>query len=139
MEKKIKALLIDPEKETVTEVELEGGSKLLDEMYRVIGCDCVDAVRHGLVISGRVKPDDIWVDDEGLLKDSKHFWTLPYYNQWMAGKALIMAVDDEGDCIDHTFTDLEKLELEAKLTWNHVSEDYEPEEPTVLVGVIGNK
>ena len=115
----VKALLINPEKETITEIELEYGDKMLQELYRVIGCDSVEAMRSSLLMDGRLKSDDVWIDDEGLLKEQKHFWSLPYYSQWIAGNGVIMDTDEDGECVGHTFTPTEIIKLEKQIFWRH--------------------
>lgn len=95
IEKKLKGLLIDPETESITEVEIAKGSKCLDDLYKNIRCDTVDCIRAGVVLSGgKRKEDDIWVDDEALLGEPKHFWILPSYAQPIAGRGVILSADD---------------------------------------------
>jgi hypothetical protein len=54
-----KGILIDSVNKTVTEVEIDG-SKTLSEMYRLIGCECVDR--------NQISPkNDLWIDDNGII------------------------------------------------------------------------
>ena len=55
---KIKGILIDVEKLTVTEVEFENN---LSSYYRFLKCDCVTTALYD-------EHHDVIVDDEGLLK-----------------------------------------------------------------------
>lgn len=131
IEKKLKGLLIDPEKESVTEVEIAKGSKCLDDLYKAIKCDTVDCIRAGVVLSGgKRKEDDIWVDDEALLGEPKHFWILPGYAQPIAGRGVILSADDEGDCVSHTLTPSEVMELRKVIKFAHLKEEEADETDT---------
>ena len=120
---KIKGLLINPEDESITEIEIRKGGGCLQDLYDKIGCDCVDCIRHGIILTlSRVnKKDDIWIDDEGMLKaDQRPFWRLPLYQQDIAGRGVVLSVDDEGDCISHTLTAEQIEELKAVIRFYHV-------------------
>lgn len=90
----MKAILIDPFNETVTEVEHTGNYKHIYELlsHPEHPVDCFTAVRLG-------NGDAIYVDDEGLLKDPKHFFVWKGYPQPMAGKGLLLGSNDEGESI----------------------------------------
>lgn len=132
MEEKIKGLLINPETETITEIEITKGGGCLDDLYKAIGCDCVDCIRAGVVLSGgKRKEDDIWVDDEGALKENqKHFWKLPMYEYPIVGRGVVLAVDDEGECISHTLTPLEVEELKRVIQFYHLADEDETDTET---------
>lgn len=87
----IKAVLIDPYKEEVTDVEYDGNYK---SIYPLIHCDCFTTVSLG--------DDDVFVDDEGLLKltPGSKFFSVPTYPKPLAGYGLIIGCDDEGESID---------------------------------------
>lgn len=85
----MKTILIDPETRTVTAIEIAGG---LESYYETIGCDLIDFARADDV--------DVIVDDEGLFKENKHFFGIHGYPKPLAGKALLVGVNDEGDTID---------------------------------------
>lgn len=91
----LRALLIDPFTKTITETTVsKHDDSLLQDMYRLIGCDTVEVVRYqvqGVEV-------DIWVDEEGLFKaDQKYF--LPYaHPQGLAGKGLVLEHDGRGNC-----------------------------------------
>lgn len=88
----MKAYLIDPYKETVTEVEHGDDYK---EIYKLIGCDTFDLAR--------VEPngDSVYVDDNGLLTmqpDSKFFHYKGYHSP-LVGKGLMLGVNRAGDSV----------------------------------------
>lgn len=96
-----KGILINVNNETVTEVILkedERGSSLLS-MREHIGCDLVACVSLG--------ENDIWVDDEGLLKinsDTKFFY-IDDVGEPLCGNGLIMGYDSNtGRSVSTTLT-----------------------------------
>jgi hypothetical protein len=83
----IKAVLIDPLAETVTDVEYNGDYK---QIYKHIQAELFTVVRLK-------DDDDVFVDDEGLLhltKDSR-FFVLPDYPQPLVGRGLVLGNDPE--------------------------------------------
>ena len=118
MSKTIKGLLIDPEKRTVSPVEIpldEDGS-CLHGMYRAIGCATVDCGRGGLRYLPSHPEDDVWFDDEGLFSGCKFSFMLP---DWVPiiGRGLILGFNDEGDCVDHTLTAEDIDALRSSIRW----------------------
>jgi hypothetical protein len=95
-----KTLLIDPFKQTITEVQYRGDYK---HIYELIECDTYDAARinkHG---------DALFVDDEGLFKEGQAFFLHKDYPQPLAGKALLLGCRaSDGETIAPTET-LEEL------------------------------
>lgn len=95
----MKAILIDPFNETVTEVEHNGDYK---HIYALLShpdhpVDCFTVVR--------IEYDDaIFVDDEGLLKDPKHFFVLEGYDQPLAGKGLVLGTNVVGESVSPVST-----------------------------------
>lgn len=89
----MKAILIDVVSRTVTEVDITGD---LDSFYEHIGCDLVEAVNTD-VISGN---DVLYVDEEGLLHEVEGFFHLDGYPQPLAGNAIIIGIDEDGDSCD---------------------------------------
>jgi len=86
MSRAIKAVLIDPYKEEVTDIEYDASD--YKNIYPLIHCDVFTIVRLE-------NDDDVIVDDEGLLKlnrDTK-FFMMPTYQQPLAGYGLITGVD----------------------------------------------
>jgi hypothetical protein len=93
MSRVIKAVLIDPYKEEVTNIEYDASD--YKNIYPLIHCDIFTVVRLG-------GDDDVLVDDEGLLKVNKDtkFFMLNDYPQPLAGYGLITGVDpEEGETI----------------------------------------
>lgn len=96
--KEIQGYLIDPEKQTIDPVKYNGDYK---EIYKLIECGTFTIVRI----------DDenmIFVDDEGLLNNPRHFFCLRGYPQPLAGKGLLMGSNEDGDTVSSTM-DLDKV------------------------------
>lgn len=85
----MQAYFIDAAARTVNQIETAGG---LAEMYRLIGCELVQAVKIGN------EGDALYVDEEGLLKPQAHLFHLMGHN--IAGNGLIVGTDDEGNDVD---------------------------------------
>ena len=83
----MRTILIDPETQTVTELDFEGG---FHQIQKTIGCGCFTCVN----IDG---PDQeaIFVDDEGLLKGSGFVFS--YMGTPLVGKGLVMGADEMGE------------------------------------------
>lgn len=86
----MRAILIDPMTESVTVVEHSGDYR---NIYELIDCETFSVIDIG-------NGEAIYVDDEGLLHDDpQHFWKLDTYHNPVAGKALVLGVNEEGDSI----------------------------------------
>jgi hypothetical protein len=88
MSKKCNAVLIDPYKEEITDIVYDSSD--YRNIYPLIHCDCFTIVKLG-------DEDDVFVDDEGLLKvtpDTK-FFKLNDFQQPLAGYGLIVGADEE--------------------------------------------
>ena len=85
-----RAILIDPFTETITEVNMVDTK--LQTIYNLIGCDLI-------TITSLANGIDMILDDEGLLKNSENqaYFKFGINSQPFAGKALIIATNDEGD------------------------------------------
>jgi hypothetical protein len=85
-----RAILIDPFTQTITEVKMIDTK--LQTIYALLGC-------HIITITSLAEGIDMVLDDEGLLKDSENqaYFKFGIGSQPFAGKALIIATDDEGD------------------------------------------
>lgn len=97
---KILGFLIDPEAETITEVEFASGD--LDQYYKLIDCDTF--THCTLYPNG----DGAFVDDEGLFKHSPAFFQHANYPQPIAGRGLFVGIDREGETVGPS-TSLEDL------------------------------
>jgi hypothetical protein len=104
----MRALLIDPFTETVTETFYSGDYK---QIYQLIEAETFDAARLGPDLS-----DTVYVDDEGLLKPNQFFFLEDLYPFPLAGKGLVLGTDDEGDAISPTITIAEILQSISWLT-----------------------
>ncbi len=64
----------------------------IQTIYALLGCDVI-------TMTGLANGIDMILDDEGLLKDSENqaYFKFGIASQPFAGKALIVATDDEGD------------------------------------------
>jgi len=83
----MKAILINPHEETITEVDYSGNYK---EIYSFIDCrtfDCVRLTPH----------EDMYIDDEGLLIDNQRYFRMVEIGANYGGKALLLSHDDEGE------------------------------------------
>jgi hypothetical protein len=90
----MRTILIDPEAQTVTELDFEGN--YLD-IQKTIGCRCFTVV-------GIDGPDQegIFVDDEGLLHGEG--FVFKFNGHPLVGKGLIMGCDNEGESIGTTLS-----------------------------------
>lgn len=86
----MKAYLIDPWAKTVSEVEVD---RSIDAIYAQIGVDCFCCVT---ISAGG---DVLYVDDEGLFVEKQAFFSIITYPQPLAGKALCLGTDENGDSI----------------------------------------
>ena len=86
----ISGLLIDPFEQTVTEVELSEDSTFADAKKHMQLDGPLDVVTLS---------DDtmVIVDDEGLLKNNNRYFKLSQFHQPLAGRAIIVGYDDEGE------------------------------------------
>ena len=96
-----KYLLIDPFRREVKEVPHDGS---LDSLYELLHCDLVTVAHCGEF--------DLFVDDEGMFKADQRFFMVDGFPQPLAGYALAVAVDEDGDTIA---PDLLPEELEARV------------------------
>lgn len=85
-----RAILIDPFNETITEVKMVDTK--LQTIYTLLECRII-------TITSLANGIDMVLDDEGLLKDSEKqaYFKFGIGSQPFAGKALVIAIDDEGD------------------------------------------
>jgi len=123
--KNIRAILIDPFAESVTEVNTSTG---IDALYNMLDCTCITITGISL---GR-KGLDMILDDEGLLKDpeQQRYFKYKLFSQPFAGRALLTSTDKEGNTIsvphdvypEHIARDViwykpSRRELQKSLDW----------------------
>lgn len=95
----MRVLVIDVEKFEVREEQWTEG-RFLEEARRVMKCSTVDLVRYG-------RGMDIWIDDEGLLKNPRRFtwWQRGERGATLAGNLVITGGDDgEGNTLGTDMT-----------------------------------
>ena len=118
---KIKGLLISPSTQTIKEVEVEElRDSFLTSMYRLIECDTVDVVRGYFSRQPYCSEDDLWVDDEGLLKTSVVQWGFTLYEDAspIIGNGLVLGVDlKKGDCVSYTLSESAITEIRNRIKW----------------------
>ena len=91
----MKAILIDVKNQEIKEVEHDN---TLQNIYDLVDCRVFDAVKVDDV-------NNIFVDDEGILKDNLYFEYSGSENVFkLAGNGLVLGVDDEGNSISPTLT-----------------------------------
>lgn len=91
----MRAIFIDALLKRVTEINIEPG---LQSYYRQIGCELIEAV-HLDTLTGQ---DVMYVDEEGLLveREFQVYFAIVGGHQPLAGNALIVGTDDEGNTVD---------------------------------------
>ena len=108
----MRGILINPFDETVKEVVYSGD---YHEIYYLTDCTTFDVVRLS-------DTDDMYVDDEGLLKNSNRYFSL--FNHNFAGKALLLGHDDEGETTATQFTVEDIKKAVSFLPEGHREEPY---------------
>jgi len=109
----MKTLLIDPHTRTITEHEYDASN--LEATYKLIGCSMVQPV----YCNDEGKPmfsglDGLFVDEEGLLTDLSTQAFFIINGKPIAGRAITVGCDDEGETIEASITvdDLEALGIQ---------------------------
>lgn len=113
----IAGLLIDPETQTVAEVQVRRnphGDTCLDHMRELIEARWIDIVRDGLDLLPGNPADDIWVNDEF---GADYPWKLPEWSYPICGKALVLSYDDAGRSISHSLTPDAVEALRNTIVW----------------------
>jgi len=91
----MKAILIDVKTQEVKEVEHDGE---IQNIYNLIDCRAFDIVRIDDV-------NDIFVDDEGILKDNLYFeYSVNDRVFQLAGSGLVLGYNKKGETIGTTLT-----------------------------------
>ena len=108
----MKAILINPKEEIIRVISYDGDYK---SIYQILECrmfECVYPFDNG---------DTLFIDEEGLLKDSNYSFSIKADDkkqfpwQTVMGKALVLGTDAEGESIEHK-TSLE--EVKSRITFN---------------------
>lgn len=85
----MRAILIDPEKKTIEEVDYDGEYKHIYELLNIETFTCID-LGEG---------ETLYVDDNGLLNDPQFFFEWEGYAQPIAGRGLILSTNEDGDTV----------------------------------------
>ncbi len=85
----MRAILIDPFEETVTEVEYSGNYK---DIYKLLETE-------GRPFTVVYLPEDscLYLDDEGLFQPAQRFFRIPSCPSPLAGRGLILGEDEDGE------------------------------------------
>ena len=110
----MKAILINPFDETIKETEYTGDYR---EIYHLIDCTTFD-------VAMVKENNDLYIDDEGLLKDNQRYFRMLDIGANYAGKGLILAHNDEGESVATTFTLQQVKDMVKWLPEGHVEEPY---------------
>ena len=114
----MKAILIDPFDESVSEVDYNGDYK---EICNLINCGPIDYVRLD-------DTNDVYIDDDGLMKNPTRYFRIFSYKTMrihtLAGKGLILGHNDEGESIATTLDVNEYAKTIQFLPDTHVEEPY---------------
>ena len=103
---KVKAILIDAEKQEVREIQYDT-DKGIQEIYDAVGCRCF------CIACGFIDNNVVYVDDEGYLNGTKNFFKIKLHSsQWFAGNGLLLKEDEEGNTVDTTIS-VDKLRGEV--------------------------
>lgn len=115
-------ILIDPYLKKLTNVNV-GTDNTLQDMYKHIGCSMVEVVSFGDM-------NDLWVDEEGLLKRDQRFFkvsNLPFgHHGVIVGRALLLKCGDNGGTESTTLTIEDVL---PRISWDftHNNKFYDSE------------
>ena len=100
------AYFINPFSKKITTVDYDGDYQSISRL--------IDASRGYFdVVRLYGNQDAAFVDDEGLYVEDQQFWIHRNYPQPLAGKALVLGCNDEGDSIEPQ-TSFEKLANDIK-------------------------
>ena len=110
----MKGILINPFDTTIKEVVYTGDYR---EIYDLIDCRSFD-------VAMAKENNDLYLDDEGLLKNNQRYFRMVELGANYGGKALILAHNDEGES---TATTLTLQEVEDMVEWlpeGHIETPY---------------
>lgn len=110
----MKGYLINPFDQTIKPVTLEK-ENTLQQIYTLCECRLIDAVYS-------IDDHTVFVDDEGLFVENQRYFKL--CGQPLAGKALVLGVNEEGDSTDVKLW-VEDI-LEERIDWVAEGITYQP-------------
>ena len=86
------AILVDPFTQTTKEISVTSDYKQWKEILEITSpIDMVTLNSETAVI----------VDDEGLLNEETRYFKLPDYHQPLAGRAIVVGIDEDGEITDY--------------------------------------
>lgn len=85
----MKAILIDAARQEVREIEISDWR----DITKAIGWDC----RLFTVATELENGDSLFVDDEGLINGTEHFFITEYYPHPLAGNGVILGCNEDGE------------------------------------------
>lgn len=94
----MRALLINPFDESISETSYDGDYKSISKILEI------DSRPFTVLRFGDQDQHHVYLDDEGLLQPSQRFFCLAFYSGILAGKALILRSDMEGNDLPATMT-----------------------------------
>ena len=86
----MRAILIDPFTQTIEEVDYSGDYK---DIYALIDCEIFSTLYVD-------RMDTLYIDDEGLYVEDQRYFKIGLRGQPLAGKALVLGTDDNGESVD---------------------------------------
>lgn len=95
----MKAILIDAVNREVRDIVIHENEPFLEQAYDHINCDMIEPVYFD-----EESKNVGYVDEEGMLKQPKNFFTIKGGYQPYAGNCLIIGDDGEGGNADTTLT-----------------------------------
>lgn len=101
----MRALLIDPVAQTVTEIQVGEG---IDEIYKAIECDTFSCP---IVYENN---DTLYCDDEGLFKEQKGGVLMTDWQYPVLGKMLVLGCDVESGASEDAKSDVEFFTSQIK-------------------------
>lgn len=113
MSDNVKAILIDPFSRKIEQVQVVGDYKAIYPFIQADMFECVSFDEN----SG----DTCYVDEEGLMKDNQMFFMIEGYPTPLAGRALIIGSNDEGESVDCTCTSADIIKKVRFMTPVHVA------------------
>ena len=108
----LRAILIDPFLRVISEVNVDND---LQSFYDILNI-------RSLAIVNIDNTNSLYIDDEGLLKDHNSLFEIASYTVPLAGRALVVAHNEEGETIETT---LNIDQIRAMVGW---VDDQTPEE-----------
>lgn len=88
----VKAILIDPFNQTITEVEYDADGSY-KQIYDFIGAQPFTSI----AVTPEFDGDRLFLDDEGLYRDHQRFFSIGDYPNPLAGKGLILGQNRAGE------------------------------------------